>query len=69
MTLFAHAGHWIAQLLYLAPVIAMVGAILWARMKARRHEGPNGNQQLNWARRSGVSARRSGNPPRRTVQE
>ena len=42
--LFAHPGHWIAQLLYLAPVIAMVGAIVWARFKARKHEGPNGNQ-------------------------
>jgi hypothetical protein len=33
--LFAHPGHWIAQLLYLAPVIAMVAAILWARWRGR----------------------------------
>jgi hypothetical protein len=33
--LFAHAGHWIAQLLYLAPVLAMIGALLWARFRAR----------------------------------
>jgi hypothetical protein len=34
MTLvFAHAGHWAAQLLYLAPVIAMVGALVWARIR------------------------------------
>ena len=39
MTLFAHAGHWIAQLLYLAPVLAMVGALLWARFRAR--SGPD----------------------------
>jgi len=47
MTLFAHAGHWIAQLLYLAPVVAMIAAILWARLKARGidEEGPNGNQR------------------------
>ena len=32
--LFAHAGHWAAQLLYLAPVLAMVGALLWARFRA-----------------------------------
>jgi hypothetical protein len=39
MTLvFAHAGHWAAQLLYLAPVIAMVGALLWARIR-----GPSQN--------------------------
>jgi hypothetical protein len=37
MTLFAHPGHWIAQLLYLAPVVAMIGALLWAR-----HRGPSG---------------------------
>ena len=32
--LFAHPGHWIAQLLYLAPVLAMIGALLWARYRA-----------------------------------
>jgi hypothetical protein len=31
--LFAHPGHWLAQLLYLAPVVAMIGALLWARHK------------------------------------
>jgi hypothetical protein len=36
--LFAHAGHWAAQLLYLAPVIAMVGALVWARIR-----GPSEN--------------------------
>ena len=35
MTLFAHAGHWAAQLLYLAPVLAMVGALLWARIRGK----------------------------------
>jgi hypothetical protein len=34
--LFAHAGHWAAQLLYLAPVLAMVGAILWGRIRGQR---------------------------------
>jgi hypothetical protein len=38
MTLLAHAGHWAAQLLYLAPVLAMVGAILWAKIKGRNAE-------------------------------
>jgi len=33
MTVFAHAGHWAAQLLYLAPVLAMVGAIVWTRIR------------------------------------
>lgn len=35
--LFAHPGHWAAQLLYLAPIVAMVGALLWARFR-----GPSG---------------------------
>jgi hypothetical protein len=36
--LFAHAGHWAAQLLYLAPVAAMVGAMLWARVRGTAAE-------------------------------
>lgn len=36
MTLLAHAGHWLAQLLYLAPVIAMVAAIAWAKIRGPR---------------------------------
>jgi hypothetical protein len=35
MIVFAHAGHWAAQLLYLAPVIAMIGVIVWAKLRAR----------------------------------
>lgn len=31
--LFAHPGHWAAQFLYLAPVVAMLGALLWARYR------------------------------------
>jgi len=40
MMVFAHAGHWAAQLLYLAPVIAMVGALVWARIR-----GPSSNDE------------------------
>jgi len=36
MTLFAHAGHWLAQLLYLVPIMAMVVAILWSRIRGPR---------------------------------
>jgi hypothetical protein len=35
---FAHAGHWLPQLLYLAPVVAMVGALLWARFRGSSGE-------------------------------
>jgi hypothetical protein len=48
----AHAGHWAAQLLYLAPVIAMVAAIVWAKIRGRGYTdedevssaGPRGNE-------------------------
>jgi hypothetical protein len=33
----AHAGHWAAQILYLMPVLAMVGALVWAKLRERRH--------------------------------
>jgi hypothetical protein len=32
----AHAGHWLPQLLYLAPVVVLVGAILVGRLRERR---------------------------------
>ena len=35
MTVFGHAGHWAGQLLYLAPVLARVGALLWARIRGK----------------------------------
>jgi hypothetical protein len=33
VTVFAHPGHWLANLLYLAPVLAMIGALVWARLR------------------------------------
>lgn len=47
---FAHAGHWLPQLLYLAPVVVLVGAFLVGRMRDRR------------AARGGVP-RHGGGPP------
>jgi hypothetical protein len=32
----AHAGHWLAGLLYLAPVLIVVGALGWQSFKDRR---------------------------------
>jgi hypothetical protein len=32
----AHAGHWLAGLLYLAPVLIVVGALMWQSYKDRR---------------------------------
>jgi hypothetical protein len=32
----AHAGHWLAQIAYLAPLIGLVGFLLWGKLRARR---------------------------------
>jgi hypothetical protein len=34
--ILAHAGHWIAGLLYLAPVVIVVGALGYQSLKDRR---------------------------------
>ena len=36
MIVLAHAGHWLPQLLYLMPVVVLVGAILVGRFRERR---------------------------------
>jgi hypothetical protein len=33
---FAHAGHWLPQLLYLAPVVVMLGAVGLGKLRNRR---------------------------------
>lgn len=32
----AHAGHWLAQLAYLLPLILLVGALVIGRLRERR---------------------------------
>jgi len=34
----AHAGHWLVQVAYLAPLILLVGMLLYGKWKARREE-------------------------------
>ena len=38
MILFAHVGHWAIQLLYVLPVLFVVGAIVWSKVQERREE-------------------------------
>ncbi len=42
----AHAGHWLVNLLYLAPVLIVVGALGWQTLKDRRlgAEGADGDR-------------------------
>ena len=41
MIVFAHAGHWLAQLAYLAQLILLVGALLAGKLRARRERRRN----------------------------
>jgi hypothetical protein len=40
---FAHAGHWLAQIAYLAPLVVLVAMIVVGRVRERRarrrHDG------------------------------
>ena len=36
MILFAHAGHWLPQLIYLVPLLVLLGVIAAGRRKDRR---------------------------------
>jgi hypothetical protein len=33
---YAHAGHWLVNAAYLAPLLFLVGVILWGKLKERR---------------------------------
>jgi hypothetical protein len=39
----AHAGHWIASLLYVAPVALIVGALLWQNWRDKRRKADSGH--------------------------
>ena len=36
MLVLAHAGHWIVQVLYVAPLLAFLGFLVWTKLKERR---------------------------------
>lgn len=42
--ILAHAGHWLAGLLYLAPVLIVVGALLLQSWKDRRAGDADGRE-------------------------
>jgi hypothetical protein len=41
----AHAGHWLPQLLYVAPVAVLVVAVLIGRIRERRSGGSDGSSE------------------------
>jgi hypothetical protein len=46
VTVIAHAGHWLPQLLYLAPLIVLVVAIVVGRMRDRRERRESGQEDV-----------------------
>jgi hypothetical protein len=44
---FAHAGHWAVDALYLVPVLLLVGAALKERWKARREPRDTGEHRTD----------------------
>lgn len=46
-TPLAHAGHWIAGLLYLLPVMLIALAVLWQRFKAIDERKPDDADPLD----------------------
>jgi hypothetical protein len=37
----AHAGHWLAQIAYLAPLVLLVGLLVWGKLRERRERRRN----------------------------
>ena len=42
MLVIAHAGHWLVQLIYLVPLVVLVGVIVAGRVRDRREAGAEG---------------------------
>jgi hypothetical protein len=40
MPVFAHAGHWAVQLMYLLPVIVILALVGWGRLQEKRGKRP-----------------------------
>jgi hypothetical protein len=38
---FAHAGHWLAQIAYLAPLLLLIGMLIAGKLRARRERRRN----------------------------
>jgi hypothetical protein len=45
VVILAHAGHWFAGLLYLAPVLIVVGALLYQSWKDKREGGEDDERE------------------------
>ena len=41
---FAHAGHWLVQLIYLVPLLVLVAVILAGRIRDKRERSASGDE-------------------------
>ena len=37
---FAHAGHWLVNVAYIAPLVVLLGVVGWGKLKERRGQKP-----------------------------
>jgi hypothetical protein len=42
MLVFAHAGHWLPQLIYLVPLLVLIAVIMTGRIRDRREAAQEG---------------------------
>jgi hypothetical protein len=42
---FAHAGHWLVQLLYLAPLVVMGAVLISGHLRRRREDRRNDREE------------------------
>lgn len=48
---YAHTGHWIADLMLLAPAVLVLGWVLIANYRGRRRQGKPGERESGKERR------------------
>ena len=64
MTTFAHAGHWLAQIAYLAPLVLLVFLLVAGRVRERRERSRNNtNAHQTGVQREGATATEPGPDP------
>jgi membrane protein implicated in regulation of membrane protease activity len=64
MTTFAHAGHWLVQIAYLAPLVLLVVLLVAGRVRERRERSrSNTAAHQTGAQREGATATEPGPDP------
>lgn len=63
MIVFAHAGHWLVQAAYLAPLLVLVGILVVNQLRERRERARDGGAQAAAPATGGGPGGRPERPP------